>query len=184
MYWQPQIAFRDMRRSIALEALVRERIERLNLYHAQIRSCRVVIARVQKRQRQGQLFNVRIDMTAPGGELTVDRDAAEDVHVAIRDAFDAMRRRLEDLGRKVRGDVKTHEVPLQGTVARLFPHDGYGFIDVGGDEYYFHRENVVQSGYDQLHVGDSVSFLPDETGDSPQAHRVSVTEAVRPAQMA
>jgi len=95
-----------MRRSIALEALVRERIERLNLYHARISRCRVVIARVQKRQRQGQLFNVHVDCTVPGSELTVDRDAAEDAHVAIRDAFDAMRRRLEDHARRQRGEVK------------------------------------------------------------------------------
>ena len=34
--------------------------------------------------------------------------AHEDVYVAIRDAFDAAVRRLEDQARKMRGNVKTH----------------------------------------------------------------------------
>ena len=52
----------------------------------------------------------------PDGELAVSRNPAanrahEDVYVAIRDAFDAMRRRLEDYAAQRRGQVKTHEPP-------------------------------------------------------------------------
>jgi hypothetical protein len=38
----------------------------------------------------------------------------------VRDAFDAIRRELEDYVRRRRGDVKTHHGPAHGTVIRLF----------------------------------------------------------------
>ena len=41
-------------------------------------------------------------------QITI-RDHAEDVHIALRDAFDAAKRQLEDYARKMRGDVKTHQ---------------------------------------------------------------------------
>ncbi len=37
--------------------------------------------------------------------------ANEDVYVAIRDAFAAATRQLEDYARRLSGDVKTHEPP-------------------------------------------------------------------------
>jgi hypothetical protein len=39
----------------------------------------------------------------------VNRDRDEDVYVALRNAFDAAKRQLEDYVRLLRGDVKTHE---------------------------------------------------------------------------
>jgi hypothetical protein len=55
----------------------------------------------------------------PGRELVVSRDPAEhdayeDVYVAIRDAFDAAKRQVEDQARVARGAVKTHEPPESG----------------------------------------------------------------------
>jgi hypothetical protein len=49
------------------------------------------------RHRQGTIYHVRVDLTAPGGEVVVNREPGEDhthedLHVAIRDAFDAARR--------------------------------------------------------------------------------------------
>jgi len=52
---------------------------------------------------------VRIDLTVPGDELVVDRQVDEDLYVAIRDAFHAARRRLEDHAHRQRGAVKVHE---------------------------------------------------------------------------
>jgi ribosome-associated translation inhibitor RaiA len=77
-----------------------------------ITSCRVMIEAPHQHQRKGRLFHVRVDLTVPGGELLVRRDPAEhhahkDVYVAIRDAFDAAVRQLEDHARKLRGDVKS-----------------------------------------------------------------------------
>jgi ribosome-associated translation inhibitor RaiA len=46
------------------------------------------------------MFDVHIDMTVPGSEIVVNRVANEDVYVAVRDAFDAAKRQLEDHARK------------------------------------------------------------------------------------
>ena len=58
--------------------------------------------------QQGKPFKVRIAMHVPGGELVVNRDHHEDVCVALRDAFDAGRRQLDEHAQKMRREVKHH----------------------------------------------------------------------------
>lgn len=110
-----QITFRHMEPSPALEMRIRELAARLDRFNDRIMSCRVVVEAPHQHHRQGQLFAVRIDVTVPGGELYADRTrdaghAHEDPYVAARDAFDAIRRQLEDYAREQRGDVKHHVV--------------------------------------------------------------------------
>jgi ribosomal subunit interface protein len=88
---------------------VREKAAKLEQFHPRIMSCRVVIEQPAQHQRQGKEFVVRVDLKVPGGEVAVSRDHHEDVYVALRDAFDAARRKLEDFAREQRGDVKHHE---------------------------------------------------------------------------
>ena len=113
-----QIAFRNMDASAAVEAKVRERAAALERFAANLTSCRVAVEKQDLHKRQGNRFRVRIDLKVPGRELVAggkgDGDPAhEDVYVAIRDAFDAARRQLEDYARRRRGDVKTHAVPAR-----------------------------------------------------------------------
>ena len=111
-----QITFRDMHPSEAIEAGVRGRVEQLERVFDRMTSCHVTIEKPHRHQHQGRLFHVHIDVILPGGEVVVGRDASEhhanvDPHVAVRDAFDVLRRRLEDHVRRQRGAVKTHAVP-------------------------------------------------------------------------
>lgn len=169
-----QITFRDVESSAAIETHVREKAQKLELFYDRITSCRVVIGMIQKHHHQGKLYNVRIDLTVPGSEIVINRDKAQDVYVAIRDAFDSARRKLDDYGRKQRGDVKAHEPEAKGQVARMFPEEGYGFIrKPDGTEVYFHRYNVVYPEFDQLTEGDEVLFLEEVAGEGLQANRVS-----------
>lgn len=103
-----QITVRDMEHSDALETHIRDKANKLDEYFDHIMSCRVVVEMPHKHHHQGKQFNVRIDIGVPGSEIVVNRDHAEDVYVALRDAFDAAKRQLEDYARKMRGDVKTH----------------------------------------------------------------------------
>lgn len=96
-----QITFRDMERSDALETHIREKADKLEQFFADIVSCRVVVEQAAKHQQQGKPFNVRIDIGVPGKELIVDKQAHEDVYVALRDAFDAAKRQLEDYVRQL-----------------------------------------------------------------------------------
>jgi ribosome-associated translation inhibitor RaiA len=103
-----QVTFRHMDASPALETRIRQRADELEQFFGRITSCRVVVECQHKHRHQGKLFEVRIDMTIPGTQLVAGRDhglnhAHEDAHVAVRDAFDAMRRQLEDYAREHRG---------------------------------------------------------------------------------
>src|SRR5690606_13269610 len=100
-----QIVFRHLDPSDAIEAKVRERAEQLERYADDIMSCRVVVEAAHKPRHRGRLYHVRVDLKVPGAEIVASREpemdhAHEDVYVAIRDAFDAARRRLEDYERR------------------------------------------------------------------------------------
>ena len=102
-----QITFRGMGPSDAVEARIRERAAGLERFYDRITGCRVVVEAGHRRHHKGRIYHLRVDLTVPGGEIVVKRDppehhAHEDVHVAVRDAFDAARRQIEDHVRRLR----------------------------------------------------------------------------------
>ena len=173
-----QITFRDMDPSAAIEARVREKAEKLERFSDHLMSCRVVIEAPHRHHQKGKLYHVRVDLGVVGGEIVVDRagpqdHAHEDVYVAIRDAFGAAVRQLEDYERKRRGKVKAHEVPVHGTIVGM-SHD-HGFIaTTDGREIYFHRNSVVEGDFEALEAGDEVRLVihPGEGEKGPQASTV------------
>ena len=173
-----QITFRDMPPSAAIEARVREQAAEFEQFYDRIVSCRVVIETPHRHHHQGRLYGVRVDLSVPGREIVVGREptqhhAHEDVYVAIRDAFDAAKRQLENHARRERGDTKRHEPPSEGRVARLFPEPGYGFIETPeGREIYFHRNSVIDGTFERLEVGTVVRFAEEPGEKGPQASTV------------
>ena len=114
-----QLQFRNMDHSPAIEAAVRKHVDKLKFLNGDIISCRVAIEAPHKHQYKGKLYHVVVDVRVPGKEIVVsrapeDQQAHEDVYVAIRDAFDAARRQVQDYVKIRRGKVKAHEPPLQG----------------------------------------------------------------------
>jgi hypothetical protein len=80
----------------------------------------VVVALPHRHHRSGRLWSIRVDVVVPGADIVVNRDhpldhAHEDVHVALRDAFLAARRQLEDHARRRRGAVKRHAGQADGS---------------------------------------------------------------------
>ena len=106
-----QITIRDMQTSVTLDQRIREKARKLEAIYSRIIGCHVTVERVQRHQRQGQLFNVHIRLTVPGGEIAVNRNEHEDIYVALRDTFDAARRRLEDYVLKQRDRDHGDHVP-------------------------------------------------------------------------
>lgn len=169
------ISFHGMQRSQALEDAVRKKAEHLERFASDIVACRVVVDLLHKHRHQGRPFGVRIDLTIPGHELVVDRIEHEDVHVALRDAFDDMGRQLEDVVRQRRGDEKRHARELHGEVVRLNGDEGFGFIRTpDGEEYYFARDNLASGGFEHLEVGTKVQFIVEVAAQGRQAKRVSL----------
>lgn len=177
---QLQINFRNLERDVEIEADVRRHAEKLNEFCDDILGCRVVVERPHVHQRQGQLFQVRIDVTLPGRELVVNHTPEEahqheDIHVAIRDAFDAMRRQIEDAVRKKRHFIKAHQGPAYGRVSQIFPTADYGFlVTPDGRDIYFHRRSVLEEAFDQLDLGSEVRFSEEEGDRGPQASSVQL----------
>ena len=113
---EPQISFRHMTASPALEEQITRRVAELETHCDRIIACRVIVELASRHGRQGNLFHVTVELSVPGGTIVADRDAGkdhghEDAHVAVRDAFDAARRRLQDHMRRLEGEVKTHARP-------------------------------------------------------------------------
>jgi ribosomal subunit interface protein len=101
-----QITIRHMPPSPALEARIREEAAKLEQFHPRIVSCQVVVDELALHKQQGRRFSVRIVLRVPGHELAVDHDHEEDVHVALRDAFASLTRRLEDVVGRQRGKAR------------------------------------------------------------------------------
>ncbi|HTO74490.1 MAG TPA: HPF/RaiA family ribosome-associated protein [Thermoanaerobaculia bacterium] len=104
-----EIHFLDMPSSEDVEAKIRQRAEGLAHFSDAIQKCQVWIVSPHGHHRKGRLYGLHIRLTAPDEEIAIRRQPKEsDVFVAIREAFDAARRKLEDYERHRRGKVKAH----------------------------------------------------------------------------
>lgn len=169
--------FRIDSRNVVLPESISRRIDRkvakLDRTFHRISTCKLTIDGPQGLPRKGGQFSVKLDLSVPGKEIVVTRNKAENLAIAVRQAFDAAQRQLEDYSRIRRQDVKRHEGPPTGSVVRLFPKDGYGFIaDDQGREIYFHRNSVLESGFNDLEPGSRVRFAEEQGNDGPQASTV------------
>ena len=123
---QPQIAYRDVEPSPALDRLIQAEAAKLERFFHGIVSCRVLIEHSHRRHKHGSPFNVRIDLSLPGAELVVNHsddvrpappasdDEPERVHksaeheghkepqLAVRAAFATLTRRLQEHVKQLR----------------------------------------------------------------------------------
>ncbi len=175
-----QVVFHNLDKSEAIEARIREKVEKLARFAADIQRCRVTVDAPHKHAHKGHLYSIKVDIAVPGGEIVATRHtgknpAHQDVYVALRDAFDDARRQLEDHVRKRRGEVKRHEEPPQGVIKALFPHEDYGLIETpDGREVYFHRNSVLNGDFEKLKEGTPVWFHEERGDEGPQASTVHV----------
>ena len=168
--------------SPAIESDIMEKVRNLEKFHSRIISCRVVVNAPHKHKHKGKLYQIHIDIGIPGERIVVSRDAGfdhahEDVYVAIRDSFDAAKRKLEDYVRKRSGfRSKHHPTTESGEVVRLFYDDGYGFIQTSDNrEVYFSQDSVNKSGWETVDVGSKVRFTEAEGDKGPYAISVTVS---------
>ncbi|MEY4684470.1 MAG: hypothetical protein RLZ25_929 [Pseudomonadota bacterium] len=108
-----EITFHGVEHSDAVEARIREKAAKLEQHCHNITSCRVAVEAEHHHQHHGNLYKVRIDIAVPHKQIVVSRDhhdkqEHQDIYVALRDAFAAATRQLEDYVRIHRGEVKSH----------------------------------------------------------------------------
>jgi cold shock CspA family protein len=182
-------AIADVRKTIE------SRIQKLESVCKPILSCRVTVEAPANHHRKGDPFHVRIDTTLTDGRIVVkhseamytgksDSDTTSErkcLMLAVRGAFSAARRKLQDHARLRRADVKTHEPNLTATVSRLFPKEGYGYLETpDGREIYFHENSVLGSPFKKLKTGATAQFVEESGLKGPQASTVRIIGKLRP----
>lgn len=189
--------------SEVVEAHIRDAAQKLDEFCDEIMSCRVLVETPHRRHRKGKQHHVRIDLTAPGTEFVIKRAPKlitdkptrfrkppedvelqasrelskyavhDDIQLTVRDAFDAARRKLQDYARRRRYAVKLHDGSPHAHVTKLFPEEGFGFLETAdGREIYFHQNSVLAPGFIGLEVGTEVHFAEEMGEKGPQATTV------------
>jgi ribosomal subunit interface protein len=105
----PQITYRGMDASPAMDSRILEYAQKLEEFHPKITMCHVIVDMRDRKKTKGNHYEVRIDAHVPGHEVVASLQEHEDAYVAMHQAFDVMYRQLEDDIRRKRGQVKRHD---------------------------------------------------------------------------
>ena len=105
MHTPLQVSLRGVAPSDALIKRIREKAQKLEHFYDRITGCRVALSLDARRQQQGRQFSVHVGVKVPGGAIEVTREHDRNIHVALRDAFDAARCQLEDYARERRAQA-------------------------------------------------------------------------------
>lgn len=181
-----EVTFKDIDHSDAIEARVRERVEKLEAMSPEIVRCQVWV-RAPHRRHKGTEYIIDISLQMPGSTLHIDRHPGDDhahtdIYVAIRDAFNAIERQLRKWQDQHKGRPEIHAAPLQGRIAVLDGYTNSGQISTtDGRLVYFHRNSVVRNGYDDLNEGDTVELSVDakDADEGPHASIVRPITKIR-----
>ena len=100
-----QVLFRGIEYSPSVEEIVNKRLEKLERYSDKIQSLKVVLEAPHNNHHKGRVYHVGVEAMIPNHEIVVahdhhDNHAHEDICVAIRDAFNAVERRLKTVASK------------------------------------------------------------------------------------
>jgi len=185
METEPQILFERFEPSQSLRDRVDAEIAKLDQIYDRITACRVAIRADSGPRQNAELYSVHIHLVLPGGhEVAVTRDPGRNFNhpydipnLVVQDAFKVATRQLREQVRKMRGEVKTSEGPPLATVIRLFPEQGYGFLETDDRrEIFFHKAAVVNDEFEQLEVGDRVTYHESRGEQGPQASTVKTMD--------
>lgn len=183
----PEITYRNIEKTDAIDTLVQEKIAKLEQVCSYISSCQIAIEKIHDRPRSGSPYRVRIDLTVPPShELVAESNPAEGIQyepldVVIRDAFDAARQQLVKLTQRQHESHKSvsRETTQETTalVTKLFRDRGYGFLKtLDGQEIYFHSNSVLHDDFQRLEVGTGVHFFLEQGEEGPQASTVKIID--------
>ncbi len=148
---------------------IEEELTRLQKhYHDPILHARVAI--IGTAHHRLGAFEVHLAVSIAGDTITLVRQG-EMVMPLVVEAFDALDRRLWEHSQVIQQQVKAHEEVVQhGRVVRLFPDEGYGFIESDeGLEVYFHAHAIKKGQLSHLTPGTPVKFAQEAGDQGPQA---------------
>ena len=187
------IVFHNVAPSDAIKAEINKRVAKLEKLYGRFIACRVVVDAPHQQHRTGNVFEVHIEMVLPGRTLVVNREphhtkeghARRDLLTPLRDAFKAAEAQLRGFAKERKGEVKAHDMPVVGKITELHSDQDFGYLTTNeGALLYFHRNSVMNGGFDELEIGESVQFVEALGDTGPTANKVWPVEARRavPAQ--
>jgi len=103
-----QISSRKMTLSRNTVDVIKYKVQKLESFCDKIIACRIMVETPHRHKHHGSLFNVSIDISVPGAELAVKKEANQDMFVAIRDAFEAARRQIIQHFKKLKAKSPKH----------------------------------------------------------------------------
>jgi ribosome-associated translation inhibitor RaiA len=112
-----EITFHNMRSSRTLASVIEKRVAKLEKLYGRLVSCRVSIEARGKHHRTGNVYEIHVEMNAPGGLIVVSREphhvkerhATTDIRVSLHDAFEAAEARLRSFAKKQRGKPRQRD---------------------------------------------------------------------------
>jgi ribosomal subunit interface protein len=118
-----QVLFRNIDHSDAVQEAVLKRVEKLERFSDQIHSMRVILESPHNNHHKGKVYHVGVEALIPNHDIVVshdqhDKHEHEDIYVAIRDAFNAVERRLKAVAGKQRRNHR-HAKKLGETLSVL-----------------------------------------------------------------
>jgi cold shock CspA family protein len=177
-----EISYRGVDKTESIDALIREKAERLERFCNYLSSCRIAVEKPQAHQERGSGYRVRIDMTVPlGHELVAHRGASEgepNRGASARGAGGLRGRRTAETG---------NEAPSGAAGSGAGGGDFSGrrlrvLEDSGGRQIYFHRNSVINEDFEALRAGTGVRFVEEAGDKGPQATTVQVLSRRLPKQ--
>lgn len=110
----PEISYRGVQKTDALESLIAEKIDKMATFYTEISSCHIAIEKAHDHPESGSPYRVRLDITVPEDrEIVVDKSPDKGVQyppleAVIREAFDIANRQLNELNEQQHNHMKTH----------------------------------------------------------------------------
>ena len=179
-----EISFNDIEKTPQLEALIREKTERLEKFSDAIVSCHVDVAQPHAHQNSGSGYRVRIELRVPPKDSLVAHEHSshgnihDTVETVVNRAFDALERQLKEHTERLRQDQREHsEEDAPGTVIVIDQDKRYGIIKTAaGRDIYFTDSAVLHDDFDRIEIGTAVRY-EDQPGDNgPRASTVEIVE--------
>ncbi|MCU0565187.1 MAG: HPF/RaiA family ribosome-associated protein [Oculatellaceae cyanobacterium Prado106] len=173
----PEITYRGIGKTDAIETLIQEKIAKLERVCDHISSCHIAIEKQQDRPRDRSPYRVRLDITVPPSHELAAESTMGNQHqyvgldTVIRDAFDKAWRQLRDLSKQQldydRGKINDGAHDTTALVTKIFPEQGYGFLKtLDGQDIHFLSNSVAHDDFDRIEIGTGVRFeaIEDDEG--------------------
>jgi ribosome-associated translation inhibitor RaiA len=112
MHTDPEIHFHGIDKSEAIEERVREKVAKLERRFGRMSRCRVVLEAPHRSPQKPKVYQIKIEISLPRRKpIVVSHERAgshahEELALAIRDAFEAVLRRLDEVSSKIAARTK------------------------------------------------------------------------------